>query len=302
MSDPIDIFLYIPGKLDLGQGPGGLGTVEITTPYSSASITLLGAHVTHFALNGEEPLIFMSSGQYLANKPIRGGVPVIFPWFGPRQGYPDAPSHGFARTQNWELEATKELEDGSVQATFKLQPTKTSVDLWPEGGEWVPRHRITVGKTLTMELEVENRGTAPIQFEDALHSYFKVSDVREIEVLGLENTEYLDKTDALERKTQPNEPIRFSSETDRTYVNTRADCQIIDLGLNRRILIQKTNSLSAIVWNPWIEKAKALADLGDDDWINFVCVETGNVADNTITLDPSERRSTVTTVQSLALG
>lgn len=301
MSDPIDLHLYIDGKLELGKGPGGLDSVEITTPFSRASVTLFGAHVTHFALNGEQPLTFMSSGKYLEGKPIRGGVPVIFPWFGPRAGHPSSPAHGVARTQVWQLEATKELPDGSVQATFKLEPSKFSSELWPDGGNWVLRHMITVGKVLTMELEVENGGAAPIDFEEALHTYFTVSDAREIEVRGLENADYLDKTDALKRKTQPGEPIRFTGETDRTYVNTGTNCVIVDPGLKRRILIEKTNSLSAIVWNPWIEKAKALADLGDDDWINFACVETGNVADNTVTLAPGETRTTVTVISSVPL-
>ena len=58
--------------------------------------------------------------------------------------------------------------------------------------------------------------------------------------------------------------------------------QIVDAAWQRSIQIQTTGSHSTVVWNPWIEIAAQMADLNDDDYQRFICVETANVADNTI--------------------
>jgi glucose-6-phosphate 1-epimerase len=53
------------------------------------------------------------------------------------------------------------------------------------------------------------------------------------------------------------------------------------------------------VWNPWNEKAVAMADLGDPAWRGMVCVETGNIADNKVWLaaDGDHQMSTVISVE-----
>ena len=147
-----------------------------------------------------------------------------------------------------------------------------------------------------MELEIENRGPAPFRCEEALHTYFQVGEVRDVQVRGLENTEYYDKADGMRRKRQGDEPIAFTAETDRTYVNTESPCIISDPGLRRRILVEKTRSASTVVWNPWSAKARALPDYGDDEWTSMVCVETGNVADNALEISPGARHVTRTVV------
>ena len=295
----MDTSYELPGKVKLATGQGGLPLLEITSPHSEAHLYLHGAHVTHFALKGQPPALFMSNQSFFQpGKPIRGGVPVIFPWFGPRQDDPASPAHGFARTSSWVAESVTEQPDGALTVTLRLDPDEAARALWPAGGgDWVLRHRITVGATLTMELEIENRGSTPIRCEEALHTYFFVSDVKQIEVGGLEGAEYLDKTDGLRRKRQDANPIRFTSETDRSYVNTTADCVITDPGLGRRILVEKTRSDSTVVWNPWIAKACAMADFGDDEWPAMVCVETGNIADNTLEIGPGQRHVTQTVLR-----
>jgi len=279
-------------------GPGGLPRYEITTPLAEAHIYLHGAHVAQFAPAGESPVLFMSAQSWFRpGKPIRGGVPVIFPWFGPRQGDASAPAHGFARTRSWAAESISQQPDGAVTVTLRLEPDEETRALWGEPNDWVLRHRITVGAALTMELEIENRGGMPFRCEEALHTYFAVSDVQNVAVHGLKNTEYYDKADGMQRKRQGNDAIRFTAETDRTYVNTAAACVIDDPGLRRRIVIEKAASDSTIVWNPWIAKAKAMQDFGDDEWPRMVCVETGNVADNALEIGPGARHVTKTTVR-----
>jgi D-hexose-6-phosphate mutarotase len=224
------------------------------------------------------------SSHFAPGKPIRGGVPLIFPWFGPRAGHPDAPAHGFARTVEWQIESLSIDSDETVTAVFQLEASDQTRGAWPH--DFRLRFRVAVGRTLTMTLEVENTGYAPFTFEDALHTYFAVSDVRETTTTGLENTEYLDKTDGMQRKQQGPEPIRITQETDRMYENTRTTCAFDDPGLQRRVVVEKSGSQTTVLWNPWIAKAAAMPDFGDDEWPRMLCIETANAGANAITLAP----------------
>ena len=294
----MDTPLEIPGIARLLPGSGGLPCYEVITPRAQAHIYLHGAHVTHFAPAGQAPVLFMSArSHFQPSRPIRGGVPVIFPWFGPRAGHADSPAHGFARTRAWTPESLVQQPSGEVVLTLRLEPDADSRALWGEPSDWVLRHRITIGTTLTMELEVENRGTQHLRCEEALHTYFSVSDVSAIQVHGLEGAEYYDKADGMARKRPDRASIRFTQETDRTYIHTTATCVIEDPGLRRRIVVEKACSQSTIVWNPWIAKARAMADYGDDEWPGMVCVETGNVADNTLEIAPGARHITQTVLR-----
>ncbi|MEI6561540.1 MAG: D-hexose-6-phosphate mutarotase [Verrucomicrobiota bacterium] len=295
----MDASLEIPGIARLATGPGGLPRYEITTPLAQAHVYLHGAHVSHFAPTGQRPVLFMSAQSWFqGGRPIRGGVPVIFPWFGPRQ---ESPAHGFARTRAWTVESLRQEPDGNVVLVLRLESDAETRALWGEPHDWVLRHRITVGTALGMELEIENRGAAPFRCEEALHTYFSVSEVGAIQVRGLENAEYYDKADGMRRKCQDSGPIRFTAETDRTYVNTAAACAIDDPGWRRRILVEKADSDSTVVWNPWIAKAQIMPDFGDDEWPGMVCVETGNVADNTLEIAPGGKHTTRTRVRCEAL-
>jgi len=299
----MDASFEIPGIVRLATGPGGLPRYEITTPLGQAHVYLHGAHVSHFAPAGQRPVLFMSAQSWFQEgKPIRGGVPVIFPWFGPRQGHPEAPAHGFVRTRAWTTESICQQPDGNVVLVLRHESDAETRALWGEPHDWVLRHRITVGTALVMEMEIENRGATPFRCEEALHTYFSVSEVGAIHVHGLENAEYYDKADGLRRKRQDSEPIRFTGETDRAYVNTAAACVIDDPGWRRRILVEKAESDSTVVWNPWIAKAQSMPDFGDDEWPGMVCVESGNVADNTLEIAPGGKHVTRTQVRCEALG
>ncbi len=276
--------IALPSAVRLIEQPSGMSRLEISTPLASASVTLYGAQVAHFTPVGEDPVLFFSSESYCTpGKPMRGGAPVIFPWFGAHPTDSEKPAHGFARTRDWTLESATQKENGEVTLVLRLEPDAEALRLWPEGGsDWVLCHRIVIGKELTMELEVQNRGGSILAFEDALHTYFAISDIREIEVRGLESTEYLTVIEDAPRKRQPAEPIHFERETDRVYLSTAGQVEIVDAA--RTIAIRKEGAASVIVWNPWTEKAARLADLGDDEWPGMVCVETGNVRDNGIRL------------------
>jgi D-hexose-6-phosphate mutarotase len=165
---------------------------------------------------------------------------------------------------------------------MSLESNDKTRQTWP--ADFVARHVATVGRTLTMTLIVTNTGNSPAKFEAALHTYYTVGDIRKVHVTGLERATYLDRLKPGERFRQDDQPIRFVAETDRTYLDTTATVIIHDRVLNRRIVVQKMGSRSTVVWNPWIAKAKAMPDFGDDEWPGMLCIETANVADNAITL------------------
>jgi len=285
----------IPGHLVFEAGVNGLTKARITTPHADAEVYLHGAHLTHYQPRGHPPVLMMSgASQFALGEPIRGGIPVIFPWFGPRRDGRAEPPHGFARRREWTIEAADADAEDRVMLTLRLAGDDTTRAAWP--GEFTLRFTITVGPSLRMELATTNTGTAPYQFEEALHTYFKVGDVRQVRVTGLEGREYLDATDERKRKRQGPGPITFDGETDRAYVNTPAECSLHDSALRRRITVEKDGANSTVVWNPWIAKAKRMPDFGDDEWPGMLCIETGNVFDNAVPLAPGATHQMTTTI------
>ncbi len=294
----------IPHAVRFEAGNGGLVRAVLTaadapTPdhpqpasRGEAHVYLHGAHVSHFQPAGQPPVFFMSKeSRYETGKAIRGGVPICFPWFGPKKDDPKAAMHGFARDRNWKFQSVERAEDGSVTVVLVLKYSAATQALWP------PKFSATLsvtldgsGRKLTLALAAKNLDAADLTLEAALHTYIAVSDVNKITVAGLENTDYIDKVDNFARKKQPAEPIRITGETDRVFLNTTGTCVVNDPGGNgapaRRVIVEKEGSKSTVVWNPWINKAKAMADFGDDEWPGMVCVETANVGDNAVTIKP----------------
>ncbi|HEY3901987.1 MAG TPA: D-hexose-6-phosphate mutarotase [Chthoniobacter sp.] len=282
--------LEIPEIAVFESGAGNLPRLVIRSKLAEAHIYLHGAHVSHFQPRDQAPVLFMSEKSlFAADKAIRGGVPVIFPWFGARSGHPESPSHGFARTAEWQVESVSEDGDGVITAVFQLASGPETRAQWPNDFEL--RYRVAVGRQLVLTLEVENTSSAAFTFENALHTYLAVSNVRQTFTSGLEDADYLDKTDNFQRKNQGKDAIRITQETDRVYENTRKTCTVDDPGLHRRLIVEKGGSQSTVVWNPWIAKAAALGDFGDDEWPRMLCIETANVGANTLTLEPGKTQS-----------
>jgi glucose-6-phosphate 1-epimerase len=257
----------------------------ISTPAAEADIYLQGAHVTHWTPRGQRPVLFVSPKSVFARgKAIRGGVPIIFPWFGPRSDGKPGPDHGFARNTDWTIEGAKLLSDGKVEITFALAPNEIARGFGYSSFHL--RYRVTVGSELEMELETRNDAQEPLNYEAALHTYFAISDIHQVSVSGLEGTTYIDKTDGFKRKTLGNEPLRIAKETDEVHLSTKATCVIHDVAWNRRIIVEKSGSQSTVVWNPWIEKTKGMSDMAADSWKSLICIETANAADNSVHLAP----------------
>jgi D-hexose-6-phosphate mutarotase len=171
-----------------------------------------------------------------------------------------------------------------VGVSFKLLPSQTTRDLGYD--DFVAIYEVVVGPALELKLTVENVGDAPLTIGEALHAYFAVSDIHQVQVAGLKGSEYHDKVDAMKRKRQDEDRIRFAGETDQLHIDTTAPVTIHDPGWRRRVVIEKQGSASTVVWNPWTEKAKRLADLGEESWPHMVCVEPANAAHNAVTVEP----------------
>jgi len=275
----------IPDALSFEDGPGGLIRAVISTPAAEADLYLQGAHVTQWTPRGQRPVLFVSpKSLFEPGKAIRGGVPVIFPWFGARGDGRPGPAHGFARNSEWVIEGTKLRNAGRVEITLALAPNDVTRGFGYSAFHL--RFRVTVGSDLEMELETRNDAKEPLTCEEALHTYLAVADIRQVSVFGLEGTAYIDKTDGFKRKKLGNEPLRITKETDQVHLSTKSTCVVHDPVWNRRIIVEKNGSDSTVVWNPWIDKTKGMSDMAPDDWKGMICVETANAADNAIHLPP----------------
>ena len=282
------------GRVTFLEGHGDLPKLEIATPWSTAEIYLHGAHVTHFQKLGEPPLLFMSQcSRFQLDAPIRGGIPVIFPWFG--KPADKTGQHGFARVRNWQLKELASPADGSVTVRFRLP---YSVELPACAVEYV----ITVSQTLNAELIVTNKSESDLVFENCLHTYFAVGEIEAVKITGLNGVNYLDQLENFARKTETSEAITIASEVDRIYLETPHAVEIHDAVLRRTIRVEKEGSASTVVWNPWIGKAKTLQDFGDDEYKQMACVESGNVAENKIKLPPGETARLKVQLSSVALA
>jgi len=288
----------LPEGARIEKGLGHLDRIAIAAEQGEAHVYLHGAHVAHFQPRGTRPVLFVSRrSQFEAGapgKPIRGGVPLCFPWFGPKAGAPDAPAHGFARTLTWRLDSVTHGDRGAVRATLRLESNDFTLQLFPF--EFAATFVVTVDARLTMALIVHNTGRAPMRIEEAFHSYFAVGDARRVAIGGLEGLPYVDKTDAFARKAGEDTPIAIARETDRVYIGARTTVTVADPAWARRIIVDKSGSATTVVWNPWIDKAKALADFGDDEWTEMVCVETANAMDDAVTIAPGATHAMSTTI------
>jgi glucose-6-phosphate 1-epimerase len=272
----------IPGRVAFANGHGGLAKAIVTTKFSAAEIYLHGAHVTHFQKNGEPPLIFMSCKSWFEpGKPIRGGVPICFPWFGNRDG---EPSHGFARVTEWELAKTAAAPDGSVTLRFAL-PKIPGRDAWNNlRTEFI----VTVADVLTMELLTANDSHGEtLNIENCLHTYFHVGDIGAVSLFGLEGAPFDDFASAANgtRRHGDAAPLQITQETNRVYPHHAATVEIRDESLKRTVRVEKLNSNSTVVWNPWTTQ-KLPDDFDPAEHKTMICVESGNVKQNKISLAP----------------
>jgi glucose-6-phosphate 1-epimerase len=287
----------IPGRVAVVAGSGSLAKIVVTSGASHAEIYAQGAQVTHFQKAGEPPLLFLSRKSWFApGQAIRGGVPICFPWFGGRAG---EPAHGFARTAEWELIRSAAGADGTVTLRFAL-PALPGREAWKS---LRTEFAVTVGETLTLELATTNEACdQTFELENCLHAYFQAGDIGAVSISGLQNATYLDNATGGhgERKIQTEPALHITRETNRLYLGTRAAVEIRDERFRRVIRVEKHHSESTVVWNPWTTQ-KLPDDFDPAEHQQMVCVESGNVKENRISLAPGQAASLKTELKTRPL-
>jgi glucose-6-phosphate 1-epimerase len=288
--------LAIPGIAQIVAGQGNLPKIHITTAQAEAEIYFHGAQVTSWHPAGAGEVIFLSEKSHWEDgRAIRGGVPICFPWFRAKANDAKAPAHGFVRTKAWQLDSI-EHNQGAVTVTLSTESNADTRLLWPHEFRLV--HRVTIGTQLKLELITINTGKTGFHFEEALHTYHRVSDIRHVHVAGLDGVTFLDNT-ASNRESLQQGDVVFNRATDNAYLNTGHALELIDSQMGRRIRVKKENSFSTIVWNPWEAGAKALADFGDDEWQQMVCAEASNILQFAVSLEAGEQHAMTATMEIL---
>jgi glucose-6-phosphate 1-epimerase len=288
----------ISGIAQVAAGKNGLPKLAIRMPAASVEIYLHGAQVTSWQPAGNEQALFLSEHSHWQDgRAIRGGIPICFPWFRGKADDPKAPAHGFVRTKEWQLDGVAQASDGSVIAELSTASDEGTRQWWPH--EFELTLRATIGATLGLALTVRNTGSETFRFEEALHTYFRISDARHVLVRGLDKAAYLDNTDGNREKVQDGD-VPFNAATDNAYLDTAAALDLIDPGMRRMLRTEKQNSTTTIVWNPWQQGAAALSDLGEEEWRSMACVEAGNILASAVSLKPGQQHTMRATLSVLA--
>ena len=253
--------------------------VTMTNTFGTAEVATLGAHVLSWTPVNEQPVLWMSKKSYFEpGKPIRGGIPVCWPWFGGVK----TPGHGFVRLETWNIAGMCDLPCGASRLILTLDQGALAD---------FPFHAqlsVTMGRSLEVALTVENRGDKPVETSGALHTYFAASDISNVRISGLDGAAFEDRRVSATQVTghvQDGE-ISVDEEIDRLYPATTADVIYSDIGTGRSILVEKLGSYATVVWNPWIAKAKTMQDYGDEEYKEMICIEAANAGPDIRELAP----------------
>jgi glucose-6-phosphate 1-epimerase len=276
----------------------GHACLQLSTRFGSAIVALHGAHLLSWLPTGQRDLFWLSPQALPEPAAIRGGVPVCWPWFA-RQGQPaSAAQHGPVRNLPWQISAIHGSSDDEI--SLSLQPCADNILVSAAPGLQVSL-RITLGQTLQQTLRTHNLsspGSQPFALTQALHSYFAVGHAAQVGIEGLAGLPYQDRLRDLAFDLQRS-PFALNQACDRTYSHPVQDASmqsdhryvLVDPVWQRRIVIATQGSQSVVVWNPGSEGARTMADVPDDGWQDFFCVETSNAGPDVVVLEPGAAHS-----------
>lgn len=270
--------LKVPGARIIEDGSNG-EILELVNDLSTARIALKGAKVLSFIpAGGEEIIGGGSSSDVLSHR----GIPVCWPWFGGA----DTPAHGFVRNEDWRLDLLESTADGGHRAVFGIDPTTCS-DPRGIGFNCALSLVVEAGESLEVSISMRNLMERTLQIGCALHTYFNVSDIANVEIAGLDGRDYIDYTVAGKQQPRVQEGnICFNGEVDWVFVRSRDAVDLIDSGFGRIIRVEKSGSASTVVWNPGEDVASGVADLKDGAYRKMLCIEAANALNDVRCIDP----------------
>ncbi|WP_428772008.1 D-hexose-6-phosphate mutarotase [Vibrio sp.] len=231
-----------------------------------AAISLFGGHLLSYQPADKAELIWMSQqAKFDGQTALRGGIPICWPWFGRIA----APAHGFARTSEWQLSQHRENEHGVI-IELSLQQSAETLKLWPF--QFDARLQIEVADTLTVTLVVTNTDQQVWRFSGALHSYLNVADIHQVEVTGM-GSQYIDSLQDA-KLCQGGDILTIDQSVDRVYTQPEDLITVRDKQLEREVQVRNHGDNCAVIWNPWQQGARAMADMPDDGYLTMLCVES----------------------------
>lgn len=285
-SDSIYQSFAIENQLSIVEGKGGFPTIKIDNVHATAVISIYGAQVLSYQPKGQtKDLLFVSEKAFFEEgKEIKGGIPICWPWFAMDQEKVGKTMHGFTRRMLWQLEETSVTNDGETVVVFSLSENAESLTIWPHVFKLLLTVRI--GKTLKLSLQTTNTGDSSFIITQALHTYFAIDEITQVKVKGLNEISYFDKVTG---KTMiQKDDVFIDQEVDRIYQDAPLQLTLLDESSDRKVIIDSKGSKTAIIWNAWVDLSKRSADLADDAYKHYICIETANAAQDRIIIEPSK--------------
>lgn len=280
-------------EFNVSEPEPGFPVIEVQTTVSAATIALHGAQVLTWAPLGHPPVLYVSpKAKMVPGKPLRGGIPICWPWFNQHPDDPSKPNHGFARTRFWEL-VSGSIDGKLATVVFKLLPDEETRKLFPH--EFELTATIRLADKLRVKLAMKNTGDDDFKVSSALHTYLSLGNIENIQLEGVKGSHYMDQlTDDVEAVYQEKN-LQIKGEVDRIY-QSMSSVLIRDLERQRSVFVDKAGSRSTVIWNPWKAKSKTIADLPDNAYKEFVCVESANAGTDKPTLRPGGSHAVETVI------
>lgn len=280
----------LPPEIRLDGNPGGREFLEVDHPAVRARIALQGAQIIECVPAGQGPLLWMSPiDPARPDTALRGGIPLCWPWFADERA---GPAHGIARTSPWQLRRAESDPQG-VRLLLELPEEQIHRQL--PGEYWAVHVEFVLGDSLSVTLTSTNTGTRTQKLSQALHAYLPVDDIHQARITGLEGVAYIDKVQRGAVHYQQ-EPIEFTTETDRVYFDTSGEVVLSD-GSGEALCVQRAGSQSVVVWNPWLDKAKRLSQFPPDGYRHMVCIEAANAGPDGRLIEPGQSHALSTRIR-----
>lgn len=264
--------------------------ISINHPAVQARIALEGAHIVSCKPADQGELLWMSpSDPEVPGSPLRGGIPICWPWFSNERA---GPAHGIARTSHWVIKSSSATLH-QVSLVLELPTAEISRQL--PGEHWQLEAEFILGQSLSVTLTTRNIGTEPQVLSQALHTYLPVTAIQDTQLWGLEGCHYIDQVSGVPDNVQQGAVI-FSEEVDRIYYGHQTAIQVQD-GSDQLLGVTRSGSASVVVWNPWIAKSQRLSHFPPEGYLTMVCVEAANAGPDARIVEPGDTHVLATEIK-----